>query len=130
MDKKVIPIFYACDDNFVKYTIVSLYSIIKNASKDRLYKVYILHTGITEGMMEKVYELKNENFDVEFTDVSDYLYSISDKLPIRDYYSKTTYYRMFIAEMFPELDKAIYIDCSFQGWGCSLQQRQFHDLTL
>lgn len=110
MDKKVIPIFYACDDNFVKYTIVSLYSIIKNASKDRLYKVYILHTGITEGMMEKVYELKNENFDVEFTDVSDYLYSISDKLPIRDYYSKTTYYRMFIAEMFPELDKAIYID--------------------
>ena len=28
----------------------------------------------------------------------------------REYYSKTTYVRLFIAEMFPEIDKAIYID--------------------
>ena len=32
---KEIPIFYACDDAFAKYTIVSLSSMIKNASKER-----------------------------------------------------------------------------------------------
>ena len=110
MSNQIIPIFYACDDNFVKYTIVSMHSIIKNASKNFKYHMYVLHTGITQPMMEKVYELANENFEISFEDVTDYLYSISDKLPIRDYYSKTTYYRLFIAEMFPEYSKAIYID--------------------
>lgn len=110
MDKQIIPIFYACDDTFVKYTIVSLHSIIANASKEYQYHVYVLHTGITEGMMQRLYALANDNFTVSFEDVTSYMQSISDKLPIRDYYSKTTYYRLFIAEMFPEYTKAIYID--------------------
>lgn len=105
-----IPIFYACDDAFVKYTIVSIYSMIVNASKDYHYIVHILHTGISESMKQKVYALANENFEIRFVDVTNYLHSISDKLPLRDYYSKTTYFRLFIAEMFPELTKAIYID--------------------
>ena len=108
--EKIIPIFYACDDSFVKFTVISLSSIIKNASKDRKYRVYILHTEISDDMKKKVSELANENFEIFFEDVTDSLVSISDRLPIRDYYSKTTYYRLFIAEMFPEYDKAIYID--------------------
>ncbi|MBO5203388.1 MAG: 1-acyl-sn-glycerol-3-phosphate acyltransferase [Clostridia bacterium] len=110
MERPIIPIFYACDDNFVKYTVVSLHSMIKNASADYKYHVYILHTGISEPMMKKVFELSSDNFEISFEDVTDYLYSIADKLPIRDYYSKTTYYRLFIAEMFPQYDKAVYID--------------------
>ena len=110
MNNQIIPIFYACDDNFVKYTIVSLYSMIKNASKDYKYHVYILNTNISEEMKERLMVLQNENFEITFEDVTDYLHSIAEKLPIRDYYSKTTYFRLFIAEMFPEYDKAIYID--------------------
>ena len=108
--RKIIPIFFACDDNFVKYTIVTLKSIIENASKDYTYNVHVLNTNITENMKKEVYKLGNENFNVEFNDVTNYLKSISDKLPIRDYYSKTTYFRLFIAEMFPDYEKAIYID--------------------
>ena len=110
MDKKIIPVFFSCDDNFVKFTIVSLCSMKQNASKDYIYQIYVLHTGITEGMKSKVFELADENFRIRFCDVTGYLVSISDRLPIRDYYSKTTYYRFFIAEMFTEYDKAIYID--------------------
>ena len=110
MENKVIPIFYACDDNFVKYTVVSLYSIIKNASRDYKYQVYVLHTGISEKMMQAVLDLENDNFDIAFEDVSEYLHSIAERLPLRDYYSKTTYYRLVIAEMFPQYRKAIYID--------------------
>ena len=110
MNKPTIPIFYACDDAFVKFTIVSLYSIIQNASKDYHYLIHILHTEISEEMKQKVYKLANENFEIKFVDVTNYLKSISDKLPLRDYYSKTTYYRLFIAEMFTEYTKAIYID--------------------
>lgn len=108
--KKIIPIFYACDDNFVKYTLVSLKSMIENASKGHDYRVYILNTGISEKMKDIAYEMQNDDFTIEFVDVKNYLISINDKLPIRDYYSKTTYYRFFIAEMYKEYDKAIYID--------------------
>ena len=107
---KRIPIFFACDDNFVKYTIVTLTSIIENASKDYLYNVHVLNTNITEEMKQEVYKLQNENFSIEFNDVTSYLESISSRLPIRDYYSKTTYFRLFIAEMFRDYEKAIYID--------------------
>lgn len=110
MNNTPIPIFYACDDSFVKYTIVSLHSMIKNASKDYKYHVFILHTEISDEMKSKVKDLENENFEISFEDVTEHLESIAEKLPIRDYYSKTTYYRLFIAEMFPEYNKAIYID--------------------
>lgn len=110
MENQIIPIFYACDDNFVKYTIVSIHSMISNASKEYNYHIYILHTGISCEMQAEVVKLKTDNFDISFEDVTDYLISISDKLPIRDYYSKTTYYRLFIAEMFAQYDKAVYID--------------------
>ena len=110
MNNRVIPIFYACDDNFIKYTIVSLYSLIKNASKNYSYQVHILNSGISKDMKTKVLSLGNSNFDICFDDVTPYLKSISDRLPLRDYYSKTTYFRLFISEMFPEYNKAIYID--------------------
>ncbi len=110
MKNNIIPIFYACDDNFVKYTVISAKSLIENASKDYFYKIYILHTTVSKSFMEKAYTLNQENVEIEFVNVTEYLDSISEKLPIRDYYSKTTYYRLFIAEMFPQYDKAIYID--------------------
>lgn len=110
MNKPVIPIFYACDDNFVKYTIVSLHSMLCNADPACQYQIYVLHTNISGPMQQKVKALEQENVSVCFPDVTAYLDSISHKLPLRDYYSKTTYYRLFIAEMFPQYDKAIYID--------------------
>lgn len=105
-----IPIFYACDDNFVKYTIVSLHSMMCNASKAYQYRVHVLHTNISAEMQAQLMAMKNDNFIIEFVNVTDYLNSIAHQLPLRDYYSKTTYYRLFIAEMFPQYRKAIYID--------------------
>lgn len=106
----IIPIFYACDEAFVKYTVVSLFSMMENASPKYRYHAYILHSGISEEMKSHVNALARENFTVSFEDVSAYLATVSEGLPVRDYYSKTTYYRLFIADMFPHLTKAIYID--------------------
>ncbi len=106
----IIPIFYACDDNFMKYTLVSMQSMIKNASKHFRYKIHVLNTGISQNLIKEAMNLANECFEIEFVDVKEYLSKITTHLPIRDYYSKTTYYRLFIADMFPQYDKAIYID--------------------
>lgn len=109
-NKTVIPVFYSCDDNFVKYTIVSIRSLIQNASRNYEYVIHILCTDICEEMKAAAYQQAEEGFEIRFDDVTKHLKAISEKLPLRDYYSKTTYYRIFIAEMFPEYEKAIYID--------------------
>lgn len=109
---KFVPIFFACDDRFVKFTIVTMKSIMENADKNQTYKFYVLNTNISQKYIDLTKKVVREynNFSVEFEDVSGYLEAVSDRLPLRDYYSKTTYFRLFIAEMHPELDKAIYID--------------------
>lgn len=105
-----IPVFYACDDNFVKFTAVSICSLIEHASAQNHYIIHILHTNVCDEMQDMVTSMAQENVEIRFENVSEYLETIHDKLPIRDYYTKTTYFRLFIAEKFPEYEKAIYID--------------------
>ena len=105
-----IHIFYACDDNFVKFTLVSFFSMKQNASKDKNYHIHVLHTNITPETQSRMLKMADDCFDITFDNVSEYLNDLCERLPLRDYYSNTTYYRMFIADMYPELDKAIYID--------------------
>lgn len=105
-----IPIFYACDDNFAKYMVLSLASMMKTSSKDKRYRIHILNTTISEKTKNIIYDMKAENFEISFDDVSPYLEKIAERLPLRHYYTKTTYFRLFIPDMFPEYDKAIYID--------------------
>ncbi|MDT3390173.1 MAG: hypothetical protein LIR25_06280, partial [bacterium] len=111
MSKHIIPIFYALDERFMKYGIVSLYSLRENAASGNTYRIYFLHTDVTDESRAKVKNLlERPDFEIYFENVSDYLESIAHKFPLRDYYSKTTYYRLFIADMHPEYDKAIYVD--------------------
>lgn len=83
-NNKIIPIFFACDDNFVKYTIVSMRSIMDNASKDYQYVIHILNTDICDEMKDAVSKMANENFEIRFENVTDYLASVGERLPIRD----------------------------------------------
>ncbi len=106
----LIPIFYACDDIFAQYAIVSVRSLVENADKSRKYRIHILNTGISGAHRDELLKMQNEQFSICFPDVTAFLESVQDRLPIRDYYTKTTYYRLFIPEMYPEYDKAVYID--------------------
>ena len=111
MNDERIPIFYSCDENFMRYRIVSIVSLMENASPEHNYRIHILHTDISPERQNEVLELANGVFEIVFEDVTEYLASIAHRLPLRDYYTKTTYFRLFIAEMHKEYGKAIYIDC-------------------
>lgn len=111
MNSQVVPVFYACDNAFVRFTAISLFSMIKNADPDRRYVVHILHTDVTEENQAMLLaNVAAENCEIRFEEVKDRIREIGGNLPIRHYYSLTTYYRMFIAEMFPQYDKVLYID--------------------
>ena len=109
--KGIIPLFFATDDNYLPFLSVTLQSLKENSSHDYDYKIYVLHSGVREEFQEKILRCGEAGFEITFTDVTEPLKEISTHLHLRDYYTHTTYFRVFIAEMFPQYDKALYLDC-------------------
>lgn len=107
---EVIPIFFAVDDGYIPFLAVALQSLIENSSKNYYYSIKILYTNIEEENKQKISKYKKENVNIEFVDLNYYIKKVKDKLYTRDYYTKTTYFRLFIPNLYPQYDKAIYLD--------------------
>lgn len=115
--QKIIPIFFASDINYAPYLAVSIKSLLDNASKDFFYKIHVLTSNINQEIKDKLHKLTTENSSLEFINLSNQLESIKHKFHLRDYYSIETYYRFFIADLFPEYDKVLYLDCDITVLG-------------
>lgn len=111
MKKEKINIFFTCDDNYIPFLATTIHSLKENCDMNREYQIYIVNSGIREENKNKITNsYSSTNFQIKFFDISTYLKEINDRLHTRDYYSKTTYYRLFIPSLFPQLDKALYLD--------------------
>ena len=109
-NSKIVPIFFATDNSYIPFLAVALKSIIDNASSKNQYQIKILYTSITEKNKEQIKKYQTKNIDIEFVNLTYYIDKIKDKLYTRDYYTKTTYFRLFIPELYPQYDKVIYLD--------------------
>lgn len=107
---KEIPIFFAIDDAYTPFLAVAMQSLIENASKDYKYLIKILHTNVQKEHMEQIKKYENKNVNIEFVNLSYYIEKVKDKLYTRDYYTNTTYFRLFLPELYPQYDKALYLD--------------------
>jgi len=108
---RLIPIFFAVDDNYAPLLHVALESIVSQASKAYRYHVHILCENLSAWNQESFLKYGKENFCVYITDMAARIAGRAKLMHTRDYYSKTTYFRVYIPEMFPEYDKALYLDC-------------------
>ena len=106
----LIPVFFAIDDKYVKYFAACIKSLINHTSSENKYNIHILHEDISIKNQDRIKEMETENVSISFENVAKRIEKIRKKLSIRDYYSYTTYYRMFIADMFPQYDKVLYLD--------------------
>jgi len=77
---KEIPVFFACDDKYVKYMMVTMRSLIAHTSPEYKYKLHVLHTDITHTKQELVQEMEKENVSISFHDVSKELKRIEKKI--------------------------------------------------
>lgn len=113
MEKRIereIPIFFAVDDGYCPFLAVALQSLTDNCSDENRYLIKILNTDISSENKRKIAKYERNNVDIEFVDLNYYIQKIKDKLYTRDYYSKTTYFRLFIPNLYPQYDKALYLD--------------------
>lgn len=107
---KEIPIFFAVDDGYIPFLAVSIQSLIDNSSEKNKYAIKILYTNVSEDNMLRIKKYEKENVSIEFVDLNSQLIEIKDKLYTRNYFSNTTYFRLFIPELYPQYDKALYLD--------------------
>ncbi len=108
--KDTIPVFFAVDYKYAPMLGVALKSMLDNASKEYFYKIYVLTTTLDDKLRAQVSESLSENSDIEFISLKERLDSYSNMFHLRDYYSQETYFRLFIASLFPEYNKVIYLD--------------------
>ena len=109
--KQRIPICFATDDNYVPFLTVALASLLDNSSKENFYKIYVLTSHLSEENMNSILKQATENSEIKFVQLSKELDKVQDMFHLRDYYSKETYYRIFIPNLFPEYEKVLYLDC-------------------
>ena len=107
---EVIPIFFAIDDGYTPFLSVTLQSLIENANSEYMYLIKILHTNVQEIHMKQIKKYESKNVNIEFIDLSRDIEKVKDKLYTRNYYTNTTYFRLFLPELYPQYDKAIYLD--------------------
>ena len=112
-DKPIIPIFFATDDNYIPFLGVAINSLLEKASGDYFYNIHILTTGLNEENKKALEKLQTENSKIYFKDLTENIIRIRNRLDstLRDYYTESIFYRIFIATLYPEYKKAIYLDC-------------------
>lgn len=106
-----IPICFATDDNYVPFLAVAIASLLDNASKENFYRIYVLTSHLSQENMDSILKMATENSSIEFIQLSKELDKVQNMFHLRDYYSKETYYRIFIPNLFPQYRKVLYLDC-------------------
>lgn len=84
--------------------------MVNNASQEYYYVIKVLYTRMSEESKEKINKYTRENISIEYVDLNYYIEKIKNKLYTRDYFSMTTYFRLFISNLYPQYNKAIYLD--------------------
>lgn len=107
MHPQIIPVVYASDENFLKQTYVSIYSVLANRKENYELKFYIL---IPEDCEEQNYneQWKFFNYSIEYISISaNYFHNV--KMLLQNI-SKPTYFRLLIPMLLSEFYKCVYLD--------------------
>ena len=109
--RTIVPVFFAVDDNYAPYLAVAIRSLSDNASRAYDYNIHILIDTLSDTNKSRLTAMQTNNVRIDFVCVADRLDSLEKMLHLREYYTKATYYRFFIPELFPQYKKGIYLDC-------------------
>jgi len=124
----IIPIFFATDDKYAPNLQVALQSIISQASAKYEYHFHVLGESLSDKYIKQISALTKGNVMATVHDMTELNRQRGGGFHCRDYYSKATYFRIFIPELFPQYDKAIYLDCDVVLNADISEMFNYHDL--
>ena len=103
----MIPVFFTSDNNYAPLIPVAIASICLNTQE--FVSFYVVDGGITEENKRKIESLKNDyqNFSIDFVTIDANLF---EGFGVPEYLTMAAYYRFMLANMFPHIGKALYLD--------------------
>lgn len=111
-DNKTVHVFFASDERYLPYLSIALTSLSAHASDEYIYDVKILSEDFSDAALDATRDVIKGNIEVSVYDLKERLSNIKGRLRLRlrDYYSESIYYRIFIPSLFTDLGRAVYLD--------------------
>ena len=108
---QIIPIFLTFDRYYVVAAEVAIYSMLKHASADYTYYIYVLHSDIPVKSQDKLRKVirRFPNAAIHFIHAEE----LEKKYPMlqgKKHFSKEIFYKLVAAEIFPQYDRVICTD--------------------
>ncbi len=107
-----INVCLACDDNYSKYAGVVIASILANANSDDELSFHIIDGGINEARKGEILSLKSiKTCDIRFINIDENLFDDYKNVKTHKYLNITSYYRLKLPSLLPDIARVIYLDC-------------------
>lgn len=113
MTTTTIPVFFSINDAYAPYLSVAMTSIIAHADPTNHYELIILCDDLSTANQTKLGQQATANVTIQFVPMQDSLKAQlgGEHMKLRgDTFTLTIYFRLFIAAMFPQYDRGIYLD--------------------
>lgn len=114
---KVVPVFLTITNDYAKYAAGAISSLMKHTNPQRHYRVIIMYDKLSLPNRWRLRNMVTRNVAIEFHKMKYNLYMqvivryCAKRTGSGDFFSSAVYYyRSFIARLFPQYDKGIYID--------------------
>ena len=111
---QTIPIFYTISDDFAPYAAVAIESLLPYVSSDHQYQIIIVHQGLRQATRQNLKSLTRDNVEIIFYEINDAklgaIQNRKENFLRADFFTPSIFYRLFLADLFPQYDKAIYVD--------------------
>ena len=111
MSKPIIPIIFATNNGYAPYAAVTVNSLVKNASDEYFYDIYVFHTELSEKNIELLESMGSEKYSVKCLCVERFIERESKYMYTNFHFSKEMFYRILIPTIFPQYSRAVYLDC-------------------
>lgn len=111
LEKPVVPVVFAADNNYVPMLTTTIDSMLSNASNGYFYDIVVIEDGITganKGHMVEYFS-HYDNASVRFFGAGA-LISGYELTTSNEHISKETYYRFLIQDILPYYGKVLYLD--------------------
>ena len=113
MNGQEIPLMFCFDNNYVIPAAVAFYSLLEHCNRDYYYKLYILHTDISDINQKKLKDNVKQFSDFSeliFINMENRFNDLWETISEKGHFSKEVMYKTLVPSIFPQYEKIIVSD--------------------